>query len=216
MTRSSVHTPGAESSLRHDQLRRAIRVGRWIGSLVVALAVAELLGPDQAVPSVEHVDARWLAMFLVVLTTADVAGFAVGVVTAVVAAVAIDLWIVAHGSSGLVPQAHDAVALALFVVASITSCALITRLRPAVSAPGGLIAPQRHAEIEPITERELGVLELLNMGLSNDDIARHLVVSRNTVKSHLEHLYGKLGVSSRGRAVAEGHRRGLIGQVDRE
>jgi DNA-binding NarL/FixJ family response regulator len=178
--------------------------------------VTALLGPDQAVSSIEHVDARWLAMLLVVLTTADVAGFVVGIVTAAVAAAAIDLWIVGHGSSGVVPQAHDAVALALFVIASITGCALITRLRPAVPAPSGLIAPQRHPEIEPITERELGVLELLNMGLSNDDIARHLVVSTNTVKSHLEHLYGKLGVSSRGRAVAEAHRRGLIGPVDRE
>lgn len=216
MTRSAVRAPGEESHPRHDQVREAIRVGRWIGSLLVALAVAGLLGPDHAQPSTEHVDARWLAMLLVVLTTADVGGFAAGVVTAVVGAVAIELWIVAPGNSWLVPPAHDAVALALFVVAAVTGCALITRPRPAVPAATGPIAPQRHAEIEPITERELSVLELLNMGLSNDDIARRLVVSPNTVKSHLEHLYGKLGVSSRGRAVAEGHRRGLIGQVDRE
>ncbi len=216
MTRSSVQASEGESHVRRHQLREALRVGRWIGSLAVVLAVAEFLGPYPTEPSAEHVDARWLAMLLVVLTTADVGGFAAGVVAVVVAAVAIDLWIVAPGDSALVPPAHDAVALALFVVAAVTGGALITRARPAIPTATALTAPQRDPDIEPITDRELGVLELLNLGLSNDDIARRLVVSPNTVKSHLEHLYGKLGVSSRGRAVAEGHRRGLIGEIDRE
>ena len=50
---------------------------------------------------------------------------------------------------------------------------------------------------EPLTPQELRVLQLLAMGHSNQEIANALVVSLNTVKSHLKHLYSKLSVSSR-------------------
>lgn len=53
-----------------------------------------------------------------------------------------------------------------------------------------------------ITEREAQVLDLLAKGLGNKDIARELFVSEGTVKSHLAHVYTKLGVDSRAGAVA--------------
>jgi LuxR family maltose regulon positive regulatory protein len=55
--------------------------------------------------------------------------------------------------------------------------------------------------IEPLSERELEVLHLIAAGLSNPAIADTLVVSVNTVKTHVKRLYGKLGVNSRLQAV---------------
>lgn len=53
-----------------------------------------------------------------------------------------------------------------------------------------------------VTEREIEVLGLLSTGLSNKEIAKELFVSEATVKSHLAHVYAKLGVDTRAGAVA--------------
>jgi LuxR family maltose regulon positive regulatory protein len=63
---------------------------------------------------------------------------------------------------------------------------------------------------EPLTERELEVLRLIAAGCSNRQIAEQLVVSLNTVKSHVHHLCGKLEAGSRTQAVARGHEAGLL------
>jgi DNA-binding NarL/FixJ family response regulator len=54
-----------------------------------------------------------------------------------------------------------------------------------------------------LTEREIEVLDLLARGLANKDLARQLLVSEATVKSHLSHIYAKLGVDTRSGAVAK-------------
>ncbi|ACQ80732.1 two component transcriptional regulator, LuxR family [Beutenbergia cavernae DSM 12333] len=61
-----------------------------------------------------------------------------------------------------------------------------------------------------LTRRELEVLELVARGRSNDDVARELFLSRATVKTHLAHVYDKLGVDSRTAAVAVARQRGLL------
>ena len=61
-----------------------------------------------------------------------------------------------------------------------------------------------------LTARELDVLRLVAAGRSNDEIARELFVSRATVKTHLAHLYDKLGVTTRTRAVAVARERGVL------
>jgi DNA-binding CsgD family transcriptional regulator len=67
-------------------------------------------------------------------------------------------------------------------------------------APGGTL----------LTNREREILALLADGLGNKQIAARLGISPNTVKTHLELLFDKIGVSSRAEAVATGVRRGLL------
>lgn len=61
-----------------------------------------------------------------------------------------------------------------------------------------------------LTERELEIVGRLAHGDSNRDIARALHITEATVKSHLVHIFTKLGVDSRTRAVVEARRRGLL------
>ena len=63
---------------------------------------------------------------------------------------------------------------------------------------------------EPLTERELEVLGLLAAGTPNRAIAKQLVVSLDTVKRHISHLFGKLGVANRTQAVARARELGLL------
>jgi DNA-binding NarL/FixJ family response regulator len=63
---------------------------------------------------------------------------------------------------------------------------------------------------EPLTSRELEVLDWLGQGLSNKLIARQLQISEHTVKFHISSIYAKLGVSSRTEAVRRGSHLGLI------
>ncbi|HEV7664704.1 MAG TPA: response regulator transcription factor [Chloroflexota bacterium] len=64
--------------------------------------------------------------------------------------------------------------------------------------------------IDPLTARELQVLQLVAQGLPNKGIARQLGISENTAKFHVASLTGKLGASSRTEAVTLAARRGLI------
>jgi DNA-binding NarL/FixJ family response regulator len=64
--------------------------------------------------------------------------------------------------------------------------------------------------MEPLTARELQVLQLVAQGLPNKGIARRLGISENTAKFHVASLSGKLGASSRTEAVTLAARRGLI------
>jgi len=64
--------------------------------------------------------------------------------------------------------------------------------------------------IEPLSERELEVLELLAEGLTNREIASRLFLALNTVKAHSSNIYGKLGVHSRTQAVARARALGLL------
>lgn len=72
----------------------------------------------------------------------------------------------------------------------------------------GLAGPGRSDALSP---REVEVLRLVAEGATNQAAARKLMVSETTIKTHLLHIYGKLGVRDRAAAVAAAYQRGLLG-----
>ncbi|GAA4526720.1 response regulator [Nonomuraea ferruginea] len=83
---------------------------------------------------------------------------------------------------------------------SVLSPSVATRLVGQVRTPA-----------DPLSARELEVLDLIAQGTTNREVAARLFISEATVKSHLLHIYAKLGVNDRAAAVAVAFRRGLIG-----
>jgi LuxR family maltose regulon positive regulatory protein len=84
-------------------------------------------------------------------------------------------------------------------------------LRRLLAALAGTPASgQRQSLVDPLSVRELEVLRLLATDLSGPDIARELVVSLNTVRTHTKHIYTKLGVSNRRAAVRKGQQLNLL------
>ncbi|MCJ7832597.1 MAG: response regulator transcription factor [Actinobacteria bacterium] len=71
-------------------------------------------------------------------------------------------------------------------------------------------AKEKDRKADTLTAREVEVLQLLAFGHTNRDIAEKLFISPDTVKTHLEHIFEKLGASDRTAAVAEALRRRLI------
>jgi LuxR family maltose regulon positive regulatory protein len=64
--------------------------------------------------------------------------------------------------------------------------------------------------VDPLSDRELDVLRLLGSDLDGPGIARELVVSLNTVRTHTKHIYTKLGVNNRRSAISRAHQLGLM------
>jgi LuxR family maltose regulon positive regulatory protein len=66
--------------------------------------------------------------------------------------------------------------------------------------------------IEPLSEREIEVLQLISEGLTNQEIATRLYLSLYTVKAHARNIYAKFGVKNRTQAVAMGKALGILSQ----
>ncbi len=82
-------------------------------------------------------------------------------------------------------------------------------LAPSVaSALIGMVGANRSETLSP---RELEVLRLVAEGATNQAAARQLLVSETTIKTHLLHIYTKLGVRDRAAAVGAAYKRGLLG-----
>jgi len=73
-----------------------------------------------------------------------------------------------------------------------------------------LLGQVRAPAQEPLSQREFEVLEMVAGGATNREAAAKLFISEATVKTHLLHIYAKLGVSDRAAAVAEAFNRGLL------
>ncbi len=81
-------------------------------------------------------------------------------------------------------------------------------LTPAVASR--LMSKMRRPAEESLTEREIDVLAQVADGQSNKEIAKELFISEATVKTHLVHIFGKLGVDDRTAAVTAALERGII------
>ncbi len=86
------------------------------------------------------------------------------------------------------------------------------RAHAAGSSPRTPAPPAAEALVDPLSERELDVLRFLATDLDGPAIARELVVSLNTVRTHTRHIYTKLDVTNRRAAVTRAHRLGLLRQ----
>ena len=62
--------------------------------------------------------------------------------------------------------------------------------------------------VEPLTERELEILSYLPSRLTNTELADHFYVSVNTIKTHMAHIYRKLGVANRNGAISRAREMG--------
>ncbi|MEU3254088.1 response regulator transcription factor [Streptomyces sp. NPDC006997] len=93
------------------------------------------------------------------------------------------------------------------VVAPSTTRRLLDRFAPMLPSPGG--QPQ-HAALERLTEREREVMVLVAQGLSNGEIAAHLVLSEATVKTHVGRILTKLGLRDRVQVVVLAYETGLV------
>ena len=69
---------------------------------------------------------------------------------------------------------------------------------------------EQNVEVASLTRRETAILDLIAKGDSYGEVAKLLSVSVKTVQTHIKNIYGKLSVHSRGEAVFEAHRLGLL------
>jgi DNA-binding NarL/FixJ family response regulator len=119
-----------------------------------------------------------------------------------------------HAGDGEIRRALDKGARG-YILKNVEPGELLTAIRTV--ARGGKYIPQEICEIldehrgsEDLTPAEQNVLSMLVGGRSNKEIASRLAVSENTIKTHVQNIFGKLGVDDRTSAVTAAIRRGLI------
>jgi len=116
--------------------------------------------------------------------------------------------LLAHGASGYLDKTSSAEEVCNAIVAAARGETVLSE-----SIEGDVLQQIRiRAEdtSTSLTDREQQVLRLVAAGHSGPDIAEQLFIEASTVKTHLQHVYEKLGVSERAAAVAEAMRRGVL------
>jgi DNA-binding CsgD family transcriptional regulator len=79
-------------------------------------------------------------------------------------------------------------------------------------ADGSFSTPDQALLVEPLSARELEVLNLIEQGLTNQEIAARLTLAPSTVKTHINNIYGKLGVRTRVQAIKQAQDFNLLRQ----
>ena len=118
----------------------------------------------------------------------------------------------ALGAAGYLTKDTDPRAIPLAVRAAVQGQVVVAReaLRRVLEAvPTPTPAASTPPLLEELTEQEARVLRLVAQGLNNQAIAQTLHISLNTVKTHLKHIFAKLGVSDRTQAAVWAWRHGL-------
>lgn len=172
----------------------------------------------------------FLAFGLAVLVTALAAGFGPGLLAMALSLVVAVYFYLPPQLALVVHEPFDGVRLGLFALEGLVAAVAGGLVRRGIDREATIDrSTQRLAQfmerarivrgqpfvnperpIENLTEREREVARLLAFGLGNGEIAATLFVSRNTVKTHLKHIYGKLAVRTRTEAVARCIELGLL------
>jgi two-component system nitrate/nitrite response regulator NarL len=115
---------------------------------------------------------------------------------------------IVQGAAGYLPKESRQTE----ILDAVLACARGETVVPPTLATGLVRELRRHAAGQGpvLTERESQILALMAQGKSVPAIANELTLGATTVKTHVGHMYEKLGVSDRAAAVAEAMRRGLI------
>jgi DNA-binding NarL/FixJ family response regulator len=114
----------------------------------------------------------------------------------------------AAGARAALPRDADGESLAAAIRAAVQG--LVVLDESFVSALLRDAPPPAPDLVESLTPREIEVLQLLSQGLPNKGIAQRLGISDHTVKFHVNAILGKLGVQSRGEAIVQAVRLGLV------
>lgn len=115
----------------------------------------------------------------------------------------------AAGISGYLLPDAGAAQIAAALQAVTTGLLVSGAPPPPVTAETGPVDTRARAD-DPLTDREMQVLQLVARGLPNKGIARRLSISEHTVKFHVGSILSKLGVASRTEAVTQAAHRGLL------
>jgi DNA-binding NarL/FixJ family response regulator len=114
------------------------------------------------------------------------------------------------GARGFLTKDADAESIAHALRSAAAGLSIVDGdLQERLVASVGTPRPARRPD-DGLTPREVDVLQLIAAGLSNGEIARHLVVSEATVKTHVNHVFSKLGLRDRAQAVSYAYRTGLV------
>jgi DNA-binding NarL/FixJ family response regulator len=92
-----------------------------------------------------------------------------------------------------------------FLQPSIAAKVVAEFARLSVSAPGA-----KASLVEPLSDREVGILRLVAQGASNKEIAATLAIAEGTVKNHITSILGKLGVADRVQAALKARELGIV------
>jgi DNA-binding NarL/FixJ family response regulator len=179
-----------------------------------AVRLAQALRPDvilmdlrmpgmDGVAAITQLASRGIAARVLVLTTYDTDS---DVLTAIEAGAT--GYLLKDAPSAELLRAVRAAANGEAVLAPSVAARLMSRVRTPPGPVGG--RGPGAAGTGALSTRELEVLELVAAGNTNREAAARLFISEATVKTHLLHIYEKLGVSDRAAAVAEGFNRGLL------
>jgi DNA-binding NarL/FixJ family response regulator len=167
-----------------------------------AVSVAERLRPDvilmdlrmpgtDGVAAIKELAKRGVPSRVLVLTTYDTDGHVLPAIEA--------------GATGYLLKEAPRAELVRAVEAAARGEAVLS---PAVATR--LLGQVRKPAPAPLSQRELEVLELIARGSTNREAGKRLFISETTVKTHLLHVYAKLGVNDRAAAVAAAFSRGYL------
>jgi len=181
--------PGFEVAGQAADGAEAVRLAQALNPDVILMDL-RMPGMD-GVTAITELSARKIPAHVLVLTTYDTDSYVLSAIEA--------------GATGYLLKDAPRAELLRAVRAAADGHAV---LAPSVATR--LISRVRAPQPELLSQREFEVLELVAAGTTSREAAARLFISEATVKTHLLHIYAKLGVSDRAAAVAEAFNRGLL------